>query len=75
MQFGVICEHCDVIQEQVHLGRQAASRSAVRRFWASGRQPALEHTGKHPRITTSPIVDGSAAKDMESHCERHPVQQ
>lgn len=55
-------------QEQVDLGNQAASRRAVRRLQAHGKMLAAEHLGKRARGTAPPIVDGLAAKDVESHC-------
>ena len=50
------------------LGNQAASRRAVRRLQAHGKMLAAEHLGKRARGTAPPIVDGLAAKDVESHC-------
>lgn len=75
MGVAAIGKHRNVIQEEVHLGSQTASRRAVRRLQAHGKMRAAEHAGKRPRGTAPPIVDGLAPKDVESHCERHPVQQ
>ena len=75
MRVGAICKHRNIIQEQIHLGSQSASRRAVRRFQAHRKTRSAEHAGKRARGTAAPIVDGLAPKDVASHCGRHPVQQ
>ncbi|MGY4471927.1 hypothetical protein ACVWWK_007636 [Bradyrhizobium sp. LB9.1b] len=75
MRVGAVGEHRNIVQCQVELVGQATGDSAARRPKAHRNMRAAIANGKRSGGSAAPIVDGFAPKDVESHCERHPVQQ
>lgn len=75
MRSGAVGKHRDIVQDQVELAGQATRRRAAGRPQAYRNMRAAKSIGKHGGGSSAPVVDRLAAKDVESHCERHPVQQ
>ncbi|MCK1309562.1 MULTISPECIES: hypothetical protein [unclassified Bradyrhizobium] len=75
MRVGAVGEHRNIVQGQVELVGQATGDSAARRPKAHRNMRAAIANGKRSGGSAAPVVDGFAPKDVESHCERHPVQQ
>ncbi|MCK1316720.1 hypothetical protein [Bradyrhizobium sp. 23] len=75
MRVGAVGEHRNIVQGQVELVGQATGDSAARRPKAHRNMRVAIANGKRSGGSAAPVVDGFAPKDVESHCERHPVQQ
>jgi hypothetical protein len=75
MRVGAFGKHRNVIQGQVELGGQAMGGSAARCPKAHRNMRTAEAIGKRTGSAATPVIDGLAAKDVESHFRATPVQQ